>query len=87
MKKVYISPLILDANGTITLRASQLEALGIGDDLINEWDEFWKDNHEEFPPGFDPDNNDYNMATYGFDLRDPDTWYNPLLPDTWPEQP
>ena len=61
MKMQYISPLILDASGNITLTASQAARLGIADDVASNWNDYAKD--------LDP-----SMLKEGFDINNPETW-------------
>ncbi len=79
MKK-YLSPFIILANGTINMNVSQLGQLGVGEEVVSEWDKFWEENGDVFQdvcPDFNV--NDPSTWINDFDLKDPSTWFNPIL--------
>ena len=77
-RKFYVSPMILDANGTITMTVSQLGELGIDnvEDWTKYWNDFWDasgDIVDEIYPDFDI--NDSSTYPKGFDPADENTWF------------
>ena len=74
MKK-YLSPFIILANGTINMNVSQLGQLGVGEEVVSEWNVWWAD-AQEFAEANYPDFDVNNQGTWpaGFSLSDPESW-------------
>ncbi len=70
-KPMYMSPVFLAANGTITLTTSQLAELGVSD--VAEWDAYWADAADSCIYD-DFDVNDSSTWPEGFSLSDPTSW-------------
>ena len=80
--KLYSSPFVLFLNGTITMSASQLGTLGVGMETVGAWNDFWAEHEDDIKsvhPDFDVNDVEGNLENYGFDLSDPDTWFNLLF--------
>ena len=78
MKMLYVAPLFLAANGTITLTVSQLAELGVDPSVIGAWEDFAAGvDEDDWAEGFDV-NDPSTWAEFGVDMNDPDTWFNAL---------
>ena len=76
MKK-YLSPVFIMATGTISMTVSQLGQLGVGEDVIENWEGFWAENGDDILAAHSDFNvNDQSTWVNGFQLNDPDTWSN-----------
>ena len=75
MKK-YLSPFIILANGTISMTVSQLGQLGVGEEIVTKWEEFWAEAEESVKDNFpDFDVNIDSTWPEGFSLSDQESWY------------
>ncbi|MBR3151290.1 MAG: hypothetical protein IKF46_04825 [Erysipelotrichaceae bacterium] len=73
-RRIYGSPFIFDANGTIDMTLSQNGSLT--DAEIAEWDAWWEENGEDVEYGSWPDFDINDSTTWPptFDMGDSTTW-------------
>ena len=78
LKTIYSTPTFIDENMTIDLTVSQLAQLGVDQSVAGDWAAFIADlqlTEEDFVEGFDV-NDPSTYEAFGFDIKDPDSWYN-----------
>ncbi len=78
LKTIYSTPAFIDENMTIDLTVSQLAKLGVDETVVGSWAAFVEEaqlTEEDFKEGFDV-NDPSTYEAFGFDITDPDSWYN-----------